>query len=97
MRRLWICACAFALALPCAAWAGNGRSPARWQNLATLHAGEKIQVVDTNHRLFRRCDWDKGKERVAGRSVSRILSEANPLAGAFRGDHSSRPGIAAGL
>jgi hypothetical protein len=35
---------------------------------------------------------------LAGRSVSRILSEARPnLQPALRGDHSSGPGIAAGL
>ncbi len=48
MRRLVIFACV--LALPCAAWARSGRSATSWDNLAALHAGEKIQVVDTSHK-----------------------------------------------
>jgi hypothetical protein len=36
------------LAMPCASWAQS--NPASWENLNTLQAGEKIQVVEINSK-----------------------------------------------
>jgi hypothetical protein len=41
---LWILFCV--VGLPCAAFAQS--SPTSWQNLSTLHAGQKIRVVEKN-------------------------------------------------
>jgi hypothetical protein len=46
MRSLAIAMCV--LAIPCASWAQS--SQASWENLSTLQAGQKIQVVEMNSK-----------------------------------------------
>lgn len=46
MRRVLFLICL--LTLPCASWAQA--NPASWENLNTLRAGEKIQVIETNSK-----------------------------------------------
>lgn len=45
MRKLWIIICV--LAMPCVASAQSNQA---WENLSTLQAGQKIQVVETNSK-----------------------------------------------
>ena len=44
MRKLWFLI--YVLGMPCAAWAQS--NPTSWENLTTLQANEKIQVVEMN-------------------------------------------------
>ena len=46
MRNLLFLICV--LGMPCASWAQS--NPASWENLNTLQAGEKIQVVEMNSK-----------------------------------------------
>jgi len=45
MRKLWVLVCV--LGMPCVASAQSNQA---WENLSTLQAGEKIQVVETNSK-----------------------------------------------
>jgi hypothetical protein len=46
MRTIWVLICV--LAATCTSWAQTG--PKSWQNLNSLHQGEKIQVLEKNSR-----------------------------------------------
>jgi hypothetical protein len=48
MRRIFFWACVFAF--PCAALAQSSQAVTQWENLGTLHPGQKIQVIDTSHK-----------------------------------------------
>lgn len=48
MRQLLFLMCV--LGTPCASWAQN--NPASWENLNTLQAAEKIQVVEMNAKTI---------------------------------------------
>ena len=46
MRKVLLLICV--LGMSCASWAQT--NPSSWENLNTLHAGEKIQVVETTSK-----------------------------------------------